>query len=64
MKPHKQTSPAISSIAGRYARMKRATFSDLCIEATLDEEVEKQFWRDIKKVCASALAQDQTKGQK
>jgi hypothetical protein len=59
-KPNKQTSSAVSSIAAKYVRMKNL---DLDILA-FDWRTKSKLWRDFRKVCASALAQDQTKGQK
>jgi hypothetical protein len=66
MKPHKQTSPAISSIAAKYVRIRKAKFYDLAygIVAKTHDDAAEQFLRDIRKLAASALSQDQTKGQK
>jgi hypothetical protein len=65
----KQTSSAVSSIAGRYARKTNAQFFSLVRLFALqhgagNDDDAKAFFRDFRKVCASALVQDQTKGQK
>jgi hypothetical protein len=58
----KQTSSAVSSIAAKYVRMKNFDMEEIVYYGTSAQV--KAFFRDFRKVCASALAQDQTKGQK
>jgi hypothetical protein len=61
----KQTSSAVSSIAGRYARMtNRQMFVAAASWHPFESAESKQFFRDIRKLAASCLAQDESKGQK
>lgn len=65
-KPHKQTTSAVSSIAGKYVRMSGIKMAELAAEAA--DELEfggraPEFFRDIRKLAASCLAQDEKKGQ-
>jgi hypothetical protein len=63
-KPNKQTTSAVSSIAGRYARMKNVEFDAIVWplapkSSTLSRHA---LYRDIRKLAASCLAQDEVKG--
>lgn len=70
-KPRKQTSSTISSLAGKYARMTNAEFVNLIGGLVLYpgggwdawEKHRNGVFRDIRKMAASLLSQDETKGQ-
>lgn len=65
MKPHKQTTSAVSSIAGKYLAMTNRQMFNAAFDGVTEPGVFSQtFFRNIRKALASALAQDQTKGQK
>lgn len=62
----KQTSSAVSSIAAKYVRMKNADMWARAAHWTNGIKSQREaiaFFRDIRKLAASALAQDQVKGQ-
>lgn len=57
----KQSSPALSTLAAKYVRMTDAGFYKHFV--TLEPGPSKRLFRDIRKLAASVLSQDQTKGQ-
>lgn len=61
----KQSGSAASTIAGKYVKMTNAEFYELADDACHFHPTRgKRFFRDIRKLAASVLAQDETKGQK
>lgn len=70
--PKKQTGPAISSIAAKYARLSgknaAALVRTMAVELLQngDQHLGPEglaFFEGLRKVCASLLSQDETKGQ-
>lgn len=59
--PRKQTTPAVSSIAGKYVRMTNADFFSHFWGRT--DAPALRLFRDIRKLAASVLSQDESKGQ-
>jgi hypothetical protein len=54
----KETSPAISSLAGKHAKITGDTIRLLVKAGKADD-----LAAEIRSICASALSQDETKGQ-
>jgi hypothetical protein len=53
----KQSSPELSSIAAKYVRMTNAKMFEIVAP---DDAI--RFFRDVRKLAASVLSQDETKG--
>ena len=65
---NKQTSDVISSLAAKYLHMRDGKMYELSCgfpseDAQLSKEA-KQFFKDVRKLAASALSQDTTRGRR
>lgn len=58
---NKQTSDEMSALAARYVRMRNAVMFAIVTD-TEDWQAREQFFKDIRKLAASVLSQDTTKG--